>query len=277
MQEAIKMSGRLEGKVCVVTGAASGLGQTVARAFVKEGGIVCLFSYGFEGGKDTVQQIVDLGYPEPLNKVVDQTNIKDVQAYVEEIVKKYGRVDVVANIASTTEYLRTLANIRPEIWDFMIGGALTIHYNVSYAVLPYMIKQKSGVFVHCGSMASLMGHGGGAAYTIAKHGLIGLSRVIASEYCQDGIRSNVVCPGGMKGPLAGPEFDAHKDELTGESTTADFYKRCTGWWNSGLAEHGVEALANQEEIAPVFVFFACDDSKWITGDTVLAANGYVMP
>jgi 3-hydroxybutyrate dehydrogenase len=272
------MSGKLEGKVCLVTGAASGLGQGVAKAFVKEGGAVCLFSYGFEGGKNTVQQIVEMGYPEPLNRVVDQTNRDEVKAYVADIIKKYGRIDVVANIASTTEYLRTLEKCRPEIWDFMIAGALTIHYNLAYEVLPYMLKQQSGVFVHTSSIGGVSGHNGGAAYSVAKHGVIGLSRVIACEYCQDHIRSNVICPGGIQGPLAGPEFMAHKDEITGESTTEDFVKRCTGKWNNtDLRNFGIAGLSPVDELAPVFVFFASDDSQWITGETLVTAHGYYMP
>jgi 3-hydroxybutyrate dehydrogenase len=270
------MSGKLEGKVCVVTGAASGLGQGISKAFTKEGGTVCLFSFGFDGGKETVKQIVDMGYDEPLNNVVDQTNRKAVKAYVDEIIDKYGRIDVVANIASTTEYLRILTKCRPEIWDFMMNGALTIHYNLAYEVLPHMIKQQSGVFVHCSSIGGVTGHSGGAAYSVAKHGLVGLSRVIACEYRQDGIRSNVICPGGIQGPLAGPEFDAHKDEITGESTTKDYYERCFGWMNMDLVKFDIPGLAPPEELAPVFVFFASDDSKWITGEKLIAANGYVM-
>jgi NAD(P)-dependent dehydrogenase (short-subunit alcohol dehydrogenase family) len=273
----MQMSGKLDGKVCIVTGAASGLGQSVAKAFTKEGGAVCLFSYGFEGGKDTVKQIVDMGYPEPLNKVVDQTNRDEVKSYVSEIIEKHGRIDVVANIASTTEYLRILTKCRPEIWDFMLNGALTIHYNLAYEVIPHMQKQHYGVFVHCSSIGGVTGYGGGAAYSVAKHGLIGLSRVIACEYCQDGIRSNVVCPGGMDGPLAGDEFKAHKDEITGESTTVEYFQRCAGWMNTNLRERGVPGIASPDEIAPVFVFFASDDSRWITGDSVVTANGIVMP
>jgi NAD(P)-dependent dehydrogenase (short-subunit alcohol dehydrogenase family) len=272
------MSGKLEGKVCVVTGAASGLGQSVARAYAKEGGKVCLFSYGFGGGNDTVKQIVDMGCEAPLNKVVDQTDRVAVKAYVSEIIDKHGRIDVVANIASTTEYLRFLTKCRPEIWDFMMNGALTIHYNLAYEVIPYMQKQKSGVFVNCSSIAGITGYGGGAAYSVAKHGLIGLSRVIACEYAYDGIRSNVVCPGGMAGPLAGPEFLAHKDEITGESTTEEFGQKCSRWMNNDLGKDlGVPEEAPQDEIAPVFVFFASDDSKWITGDTLCTAHGRVMP
>jgi NAD(P)-dependent dehydrogenase (short-subunit alcohol dehydrogenase family) len=160
----------------------------------------------------------------------------------------------------------------------MINGALTIHYNLAYEVIPYMQKQQSGVFVNCSSVGGVTGYGGGAAYSVAKHGLIGLSRVIACEYCQDGIRSNVVCPGGMKGPLAGPEFMAHKDEITGESTTKDWLERCTGWMvNKDLRAKNIPSSAETDEIAPVFVFFASDDSKWITGDTLVTAGGHNMP
>lgn len=270
------MAGKLEGKVCVITGAATGLGQSVAKAFVKEGGVVCL-TFHRKGGGDTVKQIMAMGISEPFNKVVDLTDRDAVKAYVAEIIEKYGRIDVVANIASATDYLRILTKCRPDIWDSVINGALTMHYNLAYEIIPYMQKQHSGVFVHCGSIGAVTGYGGGAAYSIAKHGLIGLSRVIACQYCQDGIRSNVVCPGGMDGPLAGPEFMAHKDELTGENTTEDFGQRCAGWMNFDLDKHGIPSLAPTDEIAPVFVFFASDDSQWITGDTLVTAHGRVMP
>jgi NAD(P)-dependent dehydrogenase (short-subunit alcohol dehydrogenase family) len=270
------MAGKLEGKVCIVTGAATGLGQSVAKAYAKEGGIVCL-TFHRKGGEDTIKQIKEMGVSEPFSKVLDLTDRDAVKAFVAEIIEKYGRIDVVANIASTTEYLRLLDKCRPEIWDFMMNGALTIHYNLAYEVIPYMQKQHYGVFVHCSSIAGVTGYGGGAAYSVAKHGLIGLSRVIACEYAQDGIRSNVVCPGGMNGPLASPEFMAHKDELTGESTTKDYSERCFEWYNFKLAEHGVPGMAPTDEIAPVFVFFASDDSQWITGDSVVTAHGYVMP
>jgi NAD(P)-dependent dehydrogenase (short-subunit alcohol dehydrogenase family) len=160
----------------------------------------------------------------------------------------------------------------------VINSALTLHYNLAYEVLPHMQKQKSGVFVHCASIGGVKGYGGGAAYSVAKHGMIGLSRVIACEYCQDGIRSNVVCPGGMDGPLGSPEFLAHKDEITGETTATDFWERCAGWMNGDLfLKHGIPNQAQTDEIAPAFVFFASDDSKWITGDTLVTARGWVMP
>jgi 3-hydroxybutyrate dehydrogenase len=270
------MAGKLEGKVCIVTGAATGLGQSVAKAFAKEGGIVCL-TFHRKGGEETIKQIKAMGISEPFSKTLDLTDRAAVKTCVAEIVEKYGSIDVVANIASATDYLRILTKCRPEIWDFVINGALTIHYNLAYEVIPYMQNQKSGAFVHCSSIGGVTGYGGGAAYSVAKHGMIGLSRVIACEYRQDGIRSNVVCPGGMDGPLAGPEFMSHKDEITGEITTEDFGKRCGGWMNYSLMEHDISTLAPTNEIAPIFVFFASDDSKWITGDTMVAANGFVMP
>jgi NAD(P)-dependent dehydrogenase (short-subunit alcohol dehydrogenase family) len=275
--EVVQMAGKLEGKVCLVTGASSGLGKGVAKLFAQEGGILCLSSFGHQEGRDTVKEIVAMDLPKPFNMVVDLTRRDEVKAQIDAIVTKYGRIDVVANIACATDYLRTLTKCTPKVWDFMINGGLSIIYNVAYECIPHMQKQHYGVFVNCASIAAKTGYGGGAAYIAAKHGVIGLGKAIAAEYITDGIRCNTICPGGMDTPMADKAFMTHKDEETGEQCSADWLQRSMPYLNRHLAERGVRGNANVAEIAPIFLFFACDDSKWITGQDVISAGGFVMP
>lgn len=272
------MAGKLERKVCLVTGASSGLGQGVAKLFAKEGAILCLSSFGHQEGKDTVSDIVAMGLPKPFNMVVDLTKRDQVKGQIDAIIEKYGRIDVVANIASATDYLRTLDRCRPEIWDEVIDGTVTMVYNIAYECIPHMQKHKYGVFVNCASIGGKTGFGGGAAYSAGKHGMIGLSKVIASEYIVDGIRSNTVCPGGMATPMASLEFMTHKDEMTSEVCSAEWQKRSLPLMNGAyLKSNGVRAMAEVDEMAPIFLFFACDDSKFITGADIIAAGGSVFP
>lgn len=272
--------GKLDGKVALVTGAASGLGAAVAKLYAAEGAVLCMNSYSksieTDSGKSTIKEIMDAGYAEPTNFVGDLTDVEFVNKMIDDIVAKHGRIDVIANVAGFPDYAQYLAKVSHEDFDKTIANNLTQVFNVCHAAIPYMQKQKSGTFVNCASIGGKKGYGGGGAYVAAKHGLVGLGRAITSEYIWDGIRCNTVCPGGMNTAMCGPEFFSHTYP-NGELCATEHFTKSMAFYATALGEEGIDITADVEEIAPIFVFFACDDSKWIHGEDVICAGGLVLP
>lgn len=179
----------LDGKVVLVTGAASGIGLAMTEAFLAAGARVA-------GSDVAVEGLAHLeGRDDVLTIKADVTSQGDIDRMVEATLERFGRIDVLCNNAGITDRFLGVDECTDDEWNRTLAVNLTGPFLVSRAVLPHMLAAGSGVLIHTASVAGLTGGNGGAAYCVSKHGLVGLSMNIAAMYGSDGISSIALCPG----------------------------------------------------------------------------------
>ena len=195
------MTGRLEGKVAVITGASSGIGQATAPLFAREGAKVLLVDIDEEGGQRTLNTIREAGGEASFFRA-DVSKTLEVQAMVLEAVRLYGRLDCAFNNAGIDGPVLPITAYPEEEWDRVIavnlkGVWLCMKYEVEQ-----MLKQGGGVIVNTSSQLGLVGvEQPLSGYAASKHGVVGLTRQVAMECARQNIRVNAVCPGTVATPM----------------------------------------------------------------------------
>ena len=191
---------RMQAKTVLITGGGAGMGQAMARRFHGEGAAVAFLEIDPERLADTVGL---LGGDRVLGIEGDVADPAAAERAVAETVAAFGSVDIVCNNAGILgEGL--LAEMSLDIWQRVIDVDLTGVFLMCRAAIPQMLAQGRGVFVNTASSSAFVGGGGDAAYTAAKHGVVGLTRSIAVEYAKQGIRANALCPGPTATPMTAP-------------------------------------------------------------------------
>lgn len=245
---------RLKNRVALITGASRGIGLAIAKAFAAEGAKLALCSRSESDIKLTAQAIggktlalgCDVGHPDQVKNMVERT------------VKHHGRIDLLVNNAGDA-ISAPIVKTDLALWDKMINTNLTSVFLCTRATLPLMIEQKSGRIVNVSSIAGKIGGKYIAAYSAAKHGVIGFTRCVALEAAEHGITCNAVCPGYVDTPMTERSIKNISDK-TGVSV--------------GQARRIIEnenaqrRLIKPEEVASVAVFLASDDAAGITGEAV---------
>ena len=192
--------GLLDGKVAIITGAASGIGKSQASLFVKEGAKVVLADLNEEG---TIKLSKKISVDEEdvlavKTNVLESNNIKEM---VDQTIKKFGKVDILCNTAGAFDEFAPILDTSEELWDKVMNMNSKSLYLVTREVLPHMLENKFGKIISISSGAGLKGGGGGISYTTSKHAVIGFARQIAADYKNQGIRSNAICPGLIETPM----------------------------------------------------------------------------
>ena len=178
------MTGQLDGKVVLITGAGSGIGRASALTFAREGAKVMVADLIAEGGEETVQLVKNADGEASFVKV-DVSNAADVEAMVNKVVEVYGRIDCAHNNAGIEGQLASTHEYAEEMFDKVIAINLTgVWLCMKYEIL-HMLKQSSGAIVNTASGAGLVGTAGMSAYVASKHGVVGLSKTAALE-CEVG-------------------------------------------------------------------------------------------
>lgn len=249
------MHKRLNGKIALITGAASGIGKASALRFAAEGAVVYANDLKDEALAPVIAQIRDSG-GEAVACAADVTDAAAVQAMVDRVVSERGRIDVLFNNAGGDQPSPT-ADVSVERYRAVIALNLdSVFYGVK-AALPAMIEQGGGVILTTSSGAGLNAVDGLAAYGAAKAGAANLMRSIATEYGKHGIRANTISPG----PMDTPPFRAFTSTLPG-----------------GLVAYAKQVpagkLGTPEDIAAAAAFLASDDAAFISG-VVLPVDGAV--
>jgi 3-hydroxybutyrate dehydrogenase len=255
---------RLDRKVGIVTGAASGIGLAIAEAFAKEGANVTIADLNEKGGKKAVEGIERLGG----DALFVRTNIakrEDCKRLIDETVKKFARIDILVNNAGI-QNVSPIVDFPEDKWDLLIGIMLTGAFLCTKYALPYMIKQKSGRIINMSSIHGLIGAKFKSAYVSAKHGVIGLTKVTALEMLEQGITANAICPTFVRTPLVDKQID--------DQAKAHGIPREEVLEKVILAEAPMKRMLEPEEVAELVVYLSSDLARNITGTAIPIDEGW---
>ena len=242
---------KLDNKVSLITGAASGIGAATAKLFAAEGATVIVVDIDETNGRRVADEIGPRG-------IFHKANVSEppeVEAMVRFAVDKFGRLDVLHNNVATAGAVAPVGDIPIEAWQRAIAVSLSgVFYGMRFA-LPQMVAQGGGVIVNTASVSGLAADYLLGAYNAAKAGVINLTRTAAIEYARKNIRVNAVCPGSV----ATPPLLRAIGEGEGRRLLED--------------HHPIGRIGLPEEIARVVLFLASEDSSFMTGSIVVADGG----
>ncbi|EZP79339.1 3-oxoacyl-(Acyl-carrier-protein) reductase precursor [Novosphingobium resinovorum] len=251
------MANRLSNKIAVVTGSGKGIGRAIAERFASEGARVVVCDIDAAAAISVAEGITASGGV-AAGLQVDVSDKRSVEALVAASLQKFGRVDIVCNNAGVLDDFTPLGDVSDELWQRVIGINLTGAFMISRAFLPGMLGQGGGTFVNLASMAGLVAQAGGLAYTVSKHGVIGLTKQVSADYGPAGIRANAICPGAIETDLS-RSFLQNSPEVLAvvESVPAGRQGR-------------------PAEIADLALYLASDESSFVHGASMVIDGGWTI-
>jgi NAD(P)-dependent dehydrogenase (short-subunit alcohol dehydrogenase family) len=188
---------KLEGKVAVVTGAASGMGKAIAELYAKEGTKVIVADINEVGANQVASAIVAHGGIAKAVKT-DVANLQDIEAMIDTAVHKFGTLDILVNNAGVMDNFEPAADIQDEQWERIFAINTTSVMRATRKALKIFMEKKKGVIINIASIAGLHGARAGATYTASKHAVIGFTKNTAFMYAKQGIRCNAIAPGAVE-------------------------------------------------------------------------------
>ena len=250
------MGKNFEGKVAIVTGGGSGIGQAAAILYATQGASVVVSDLNEKGGEATVKSITDKGGAAIFVKA-DVSKPADCENLVAETLKKYGKLDVAFNNAGIGGEANLVADMSIEGWNKIIAVNLSsVFYCMKYEIAA-ILKNGKGAIVNMSSILGSVGFANSAGYVAAKHGVIGVTQNAAVEYSAKGIRVNAVGPGFINTPL-----------LTNAGIDDNMKK--------GLAAmHPIGRLGEPNEVAELMVWLSSDKASFVTGSYYPVDGGYL--
>jgi NAD(P)-dependent dehydrogenase (short-subunit alcohol dehydrogenase family) len=258
------VSGRLEGKVAIVTGAGQGIGEAAALRMAEEGARIVASDVNPETGEAVASAIRDAG-GEAVAVPADVASLDDVKGLMAATADTYGRLDVLHNNAGVHETNFTAEaqshELDEEVWDRVVGINLKGVWMCSKHAVPLMADSGGGSIVNAASIGGIVGYPMGAAYGPSKAGVIQLSRVMALELAPMNIRVNSYAPGNTDTPMVQKYFSSGPPE---EQETIK---------QQLIGTHLIPRLGRPEEVANLVVFLAGDESSMITGANIVIDMG----
>lgn len=237
---------RFDGKTVIVTGGALGIGGAASELMAERGANVAIFDWDEKAGEETRERIGD-------GAVFHKVNVADIAAVesaTKQVHEKFGRIDSLVVSAGIQRYGTAISTDDAQ-WDEVLGVNLKGAWNAARAALPYIQQAGGGTVVNVSSVQALASQQNVLAYTVSKHGLLGLTRSIAMDFAKDNIRCNAVCPGTVDTPML--QWAASLDP-----DPQSVYDACNQM-------HPLGRIAQPREIAEVVAFLAHSSSSFVTG------------
>jgi NAD(P)-dependent dehydrogenase (short-subunit alcohol dehydrogenase family) len=247
---------RLQGKVAVITGGASGMGRATTVRFLQEGASVVIADFNEDTGKQTLALASEKGFREQSRFIrTDVAKEADIAAMIDLAVTDFGRVDIVFNNAGVGGALGPIWDVAVEEWDYTFD-VLTkgVFLGIKHAARAMKRLGNGGSIINTASIAGLSGGGGPLVYSAAKAAVINLTKGAALQLASDRIRVNAICPGGVLTPLT---------DRGDPSAAAERMDKFQPWPEHGKPEH----------IAGAALFLASDDSAFVTGEALVVDGG----
>jgi len=251
------LTGIMDGKVVIITGAASGIGRATAQIFAREGARVIIADVNEKGGEETLSMINKQGHQGMFVKT-DITVETDIKTLIDRAMNAHGRLDAAYNNAGVEGKQALTADMPPNEFDKIIAANLRgVYLCMRYQILA-MLKGGGGAIVNTASAAGLIGIPGMSAYCASKHGVIGLTKAAALEYAKSGIRVNCVCPGAIDTPMLSRVTQTDPAVL-----------------GQLIASEPIGRMGRPSEIGEAAVWLCSDHASFVTGHAMAVDGGLV--
>jgi len=257
---------RFNGKVAIITGAASGIGKEIALRFAAEGGTPVIADLNLDAADATAREIKAKG-SDAFAVGMDVADEAAVEKGVADTMAKYGHIDVLVSNAGI-QIVKPVVDFPFDDWKRLLAVHLDGAFLTTRACLKHMYAAKSGTIVYIGSVHSKLASVLRAPYVTAKHGLIGLCRLVAKEGAQYNVRANVVCPGFVRTPLVDKLIPQQARELG--ISEAEVIKQVM------LKDTVDGEFTTTEDVAEAVLFFAGFKTNALTGQSLVVSHGWFM-
>jgi 3-hydroxybutyrate dehydrogenase len=257
---------RLKDKVAIITGAASGIGKDIAVVFAREGAKVAIADLNQKAADATAREI-DPGGKRVIGVSMDVTDEQQVEAGTARVIEAFGALDVLVSNAGI-QIVAPLVEFEFAKWKKMLAIHLDGAFLTTRAALRQMYKQRSGSIIYMGSAHSKEASVLKGPYVTAKHGLIGLAKVVAKEGAEHGVRANVICPGFVRTPLVEKQIPEQAKELG--ISEQEVIK------NVMLKETVDGEFTTVDDVAETALFLASFGSNALTGQSIVVSHGWFM-
>ena len=256
---------QLDGKVAVITGAASGIGHAIAKRYLEAGARVVIADLNAEGAAKAARELA--GDKSAIGVGMDVSNEDQVNAGVAKTIEAFGRVDVLVSNAGI-QIVYPIEDFPFADWKKLLAIHLDGAFLTTKACVKHMYKQKSGSLIYMGSVHSHEASPLKSAYVAAKHGILGLARVMAKEGAKHNVRSNVICPGFVRTPLVDKQIPEQAKELgiSEERVVKEVM----------LAETVDKQFTTVEDVAELALFLAAFETNALTGQSICVSHGWHM-
>lgn len=258
---------KLKDKVAIVTGAAQGIGETIAQRYIQEGANVAVADLNLDQAKATAEKLSAMGPGKAMAVAMNVTDEDQVNKGVAQVVAQWKTVDVLVSNAGV-QIVHPIEEFPFAEWKKLLSIHLDGAFLTTKACIPFMYKQKSGSIIYMGSVHSKEASPLKSAYVTAKHGLLGLARTIAKEGGPKGVRANVICPGFVRTALVDKQIPEQAKEL-GISEQEVIKKVMLGNTVDG-------EFTTVEDVAEVALLFAGFETSALTGQSVVVSHGWYM-